>query len=452
MPIALVGTVHAQPIPVPDPQAPAAAQPLATSKIRIHIVSTQHTYVAMRFDVFSVATKRIAASSTGAIESRGEQAPVLELAPGLYKIVRAGEPFEAQVDFAVIAVTEPVADFVIVVDPDTFEFRGSGPLVGELPRGVSIGDFTLSLNAGGNMLFDQKRSVVGKTSGTAALIGLFGNFGLVIDKRPHFVDVDAAVQLDLVDPVTGSISPTRDRFEAAGLYSYKLNRYVGPYVRAGMRTRVFPGYLYLSRERGAGMVTINRLDGRNEVRLFGTGASPDDLRIRIASPFAPLRLQEEVGANFAAADLRLCLLTLAIKLAISTRVGFGFRQGITNGLLVVDGSEQADPLVLREVDDYSTLGPVVGANASITLARWLFGTAQLGVLAPLMNADKSASARTAGRLLIELSGTAGFRVPLATKRVFASADYTFALERDAFLTARTQFEHAILARVSVALF
>ena len=36
--------------------------------------------------------------------------------------------------------------------------------------------------------------------------------------------------------------------------------------------------------------------------------------------------------------------------------------------------------------------------------------------------------------------------------LFASADYTFYLERDAFLTARTQFEQAVMARATVTLF
>ena len=58
---------------------------------------------------------------------------------------------------------------------------------------------------------------------------------------------------------TGSVMPTHDRFQASGLYSYKLqNDYLGPYVRASMRTRIFPGYIYF--ENPADRITLNIVD------------------------------------------------------------------------------------------------------------------------------------------------------------------------------------------------
>jgi hypothetical protein len=53
---------------------------------------------------------------------------------------------------------------------------------------------------------------------------------------------------------------------------------------------------------------------------------------------------------------------------------------------------------------------------------------------------------------MDFSGTAGFKVPILTNLVTASADYSFRLERDAFITANTQFEHALMARANVTLF
>ena len=123
-----------------------------------------------------------------------------------------------------------------------------------------------------------------------------------------------------------------------------------------------------------------------------------------------------------------------------------------NGLLVMRGHDTDEPLRFREVDDYTTLGPVLGANASVTFARWLFGSAQFGLLAPLVHTDRTQSDNFGGRLLLDFSGSAGFKVPILTNVLFASADYTFRLERDAFITAETQFEHALMARASVTLF
>jgi hypothetical protein len=440
-----------EPEPEPDPVLPndPAHPPVSATGLRVHVISTRNTYVPMKFDVFAVDTRQLVASGAGAMESRGEEAPVLELRPGLYKIVRAGEPFEARADYA-IALVEPeaVTDYVIVVDPDSLEFRASGPQIGELPRGREIAGIRISLNGGGNLMFNQRRVAIGNTSGTTAQFGMFGNFGMVYDKGDHFVDLNAEMQLDLFDPVTGSIWPTHDRFQAAALYSFKLNNpYFGPYVRASMRTRIFPGYLYLERTNPV-MVEIHRLDGTIESSIRGLQANPDDLRIKVAQPFAPFRLQEELGANVKAIDLDLLL----IKLHVATRLGFGFRQGFMNGLLVPRGAnEDASPLILREVDNYTTLGPVLGANASVTFARWLFGSAQFGVLAPLTNRE-NAGRNFGGQLLVDFSGTAGFKVPILTDLLYASADYTFRLERDGFIVNNTQFEHQLMARANITLF
>jgi hypothetical protein len=445
------------PAPTPAPErdpAPSADTPTPTetpiSGLRVHVLTSRNTYVPMSFDVFSVETRRVVASGAGAVESAGEQPPILELKPGMYKIVRAGEPFETRVDFAIVTVVpDTVTDYLIVVDPDSLAFRGSGPVIGELPHGVELLGVRLSLNGGGNLTFNQMRNAVGTTSGTTAQFGLFGNFGLVIDKGVHFLDVSADLRLDLLDPVTGSITPTHDRFQAAALYSYKLdNEYLGPYVRASMKTRIFPGYVYF--DSPASTITLNIVDSQGRMlrsETLGSEANPDDLRFEVARPFAPLQLQQELGANLKAIDLDLLLL----KLNVGTRIGFGVRQAITRGLLVVDGDE-SDPVTLRQVDNYSTLGPVIGANASVTFARWLFGSGQFGLLVPVTNTGDSRSDSFAGRLLVDFSGSAGFKVPILTNLLFASADYTFRLERDAFITADTQFEHALMARANLTLF
>ncbi len=440
------------PVDQPQPEPPPTATEAPRAGLRVHILTSQNTYVPLNFDVFAVDTKQVVASSAGAVESRGEEAPILDLRPGTYKIVRAGEPFEARVDFAIATVIpDTVTDYLIVVDADSLNFRGSGPVVGELPRGVEIAGLRVSLNGGGTLMFNQRKNAVGQTSGTAAQFGLFGNFGLLFDKGDHLLDVAAELRLDLVDPYTGSVVPASDHFSASVLYSYKLNNpYLGPYVRGSMRTRIFPGYLYLQTSDDTTSVSITHKDGTVKTQTIGQEANPDDLRVKVANPFGPLLLQEELGANVKAIDLDLLL----VKLNVGTRIGFGFRQGIMNELLVVDGSskEGVNPILLHEVRDYSTLGPVIGATASVTFARWLFGSAQFGLLAPVVNTGKSQSDNFGGRLLLDFSGTAGFKVPILTNLLFASADYTFRLERDAFITSNTQFEHALMARASITLF
>jgi hypothetical protein len=272
---------------------------------------------------------------------------------------------------------------------------------------------------------------------------------MVYDEGPHFLTVDAKMQLNLQDPPTSGAFASTDYLEAGALYAFNINNeYVGPYARAGLKTRVFPGYLYLeSEEDASGQVTINRLDGSTETFAFGTEAHPDDLRIEVAKSFAPFILQEEIGANLKAVSLDLKLL----ELSVGTRAGWGFRQGITNGLYVVQGDERGGQVTLNEVDDYTTTGPLAGATANLVFARWLFGQAEIGALLPVQDSDRAGST-VAKRVLLDASGTAGLKFPALTSKLHASFDYTFRLQRDGFLTNRTMFDQIIMARVSLQLF
>lgn len=420
--------------------------------LRIHIVSTRGTYLPLEFDVFSVATRGVVASGRGALEARGEIAETFTLEPGLYRIVKSGEPFATRADFATAIVEEGyVTDFVIVVDHESGHFRGSGPITDELPEGLEIVGINLSLSGGGTLMLNQKLNPVGGTPGTTAVVGLFGNFGLVFDRNNHFLDVSSSLQLNVTDPARASPFSTSDLFEGSATYTYKINNpYIGPYGRASFRTHVFPGYLYLeSADSPSVTVNFQRADGTTQTRTFGNLANQDDLRVQVSKAFAPLILQEEIGANLKAVDLDLFLL----KLVVGTRIGFGLRQAFTNDLLVPVGPTTGSTITLREIEDYQTLGPVVGASGKVTVARWLFGSADFGMMVPVKDPGDFFDQRTfAQRLLFDFAGTAGFKVPVLTQLLYASFDYTFRLERDAFITNRTQFDHSLMGRVNVTLF
>jgi hypothetical protein len=434
--------------PIPDaPEAPAASE---TGILRLHVISTRNTYVPMSFDVFDTSSQTVVASGKGADEAVGQLAPQYDLPPGIYKIVRGGEAFHTNVDYATVQIVGgQELDYVIVVDPETLQFRGSGVVSGQLPTGTKIAGVRIALNAGGTLNLIHRENVVGGTSGVSWLAGLFGNFSMVYDRGSHFVSVTSDLALTLNDPAVASVASTQDRWDAAALYAFNLgNPYLGPYARASFSTRVFPGYLYLQEEnRDTVTVNIQRLDGTIETRTFGDDASQDDLRIKVAEPFAPIILQEEIGGNLKAVSLDLLLL----QLTVATRLGFGFRQGFVNELLVVRGDDKGTPVNLVEVDDYSTLGPVIGANGTVTFARWLFGAASFGMMVPLKDTD-DAGRDFGRRLLIDLSGTAGLKLPPITNFLFASFDYSMRLQRDGYISRRTQFDQTIMARVNLSLF
>ena len=451
---------EAEPEALPEPEVDPAyeADHADAVRMRIHAVTTRNTYSYVRLDVYDVDTQQLVATGRTTDRAAGDPPLAFDLPPGTYKIVRAGQPFDTRTDFATVQLTPgPDMDYVIVVEPATQAFRGSGIVTDELPEGVTIAGVRIALNAGGTLSVNQQHNVVGQTRGVHGLYGLFGNFSLIFDRDNHFLNVASDLDVQLLDRPAASLYATSDRFSADALYAYNLgNEFFGPYVRGSFRTAVFPSYLFLDSGRGPEdvepadvSVTRERLDGTTEERIFGTKATQDNLRVRLSDPFAPIILQQELGGNLRALTADLILLDVDI----GTRIGWAFRQGIVrdDSLYVLDGDRVGTDVLLREVDGYNTTGPTIGANATVNFARWLFGTGRIGLLAPVINTD-DAGDNFGERLLIDLSATAGFRVPILTDLLTASFDYTFRLERDGYLTQSTQIDQNVMGRLNVTLF
>jgi hypothetical protein len=456
--------------PAPTGNAPAAGTAAQVTEgktgLRVHIITTRSTYIEMPYDVFNVATKQVVAQGTGVDETQEKTPQVWELEPGLYKIVQHGQPFDSKTDFATAVVQAgQLTDFVVVVEPDTFQFRGSGVVSGELPKEHKLLGFRIAATVGGSLMLNERENVIGSTSGFTTVAALFGNFSLVFDRNNHFLSISSDQSLGLTGTPTSSIVRNTDRWEGSALYAYNFNNpYLGPYGRAWFKTQIAPGYLYLQSdapqvEVDVSPCALNKTCAAQPPRFFGAKANPDDLRARVADPFSPFILQEEVGANLKAVNLDLLL----IKLAVATRIGFGFREGFISNLLVVDESGEnpaAARVLLHKVDDYSTVGPVIGANANVTFARWLYGSSGFQMMLPVSSTDVELDNTVAGhpelgygaKILLDFTGTAGLRLPLFTDFLFGSFDWTFRLERDAFITARTQFDQTLMARVNLSLF
>lgn len=452
----LVPAVAAQPLqPAPEPAETTPAEgergvpEMATGTLRLHVIDTRNRYATIGLDVFRAETRQLVVSGESIDEARGEPALSWELAPGLYKIVPAGESFGVRTDFATVDI-EPgeIVDFVIVVDPATGNFRGAGIVTDGLPTGATVAGIRINLSAGGNLMLTQQANVVGETSGTTSMAGLFANFGMVFDRDNHYVDVRSDLELSLLDRPSASSFATTDLFTGEALYAYNINNpYIGPYIRGSFRTSLFPSYLYLESDSDTVTVTRQRINGTTETQTVGDQANQDDLRVELTPALSPIILQEEVGANLKAFSLDLSL----VQLDIGTRIGYGFRQGLVRDLYVVEGDHAGPSVTLVEVDDYSTHGPTAGANAQVSVTRWLFGKASVSALAPLKDQDRAGDS-FAERLLLSVTGTAGLRIPILTDLLHATFDYTFRLERDGYLTSDTQLDHTIMTRANVSLF
>jgi hypothetical protein len=424
---------------------------LKEAVLRLYVVTSRNTYARFPFDIYDVSSGDLIESGVSPDIAAGDEVLELRLPAGTYKIVRQGDPRDALIDFATVELDgETLTDYVIVIDPDSYAFRGAGVVSGELPKGVKLAGLRIALTGGAGANLGYRRKVVGTTPGLTSQVALFGNFSLLFDRGSHHLQVASDLNLSLTDPAFGKPYSSFDQFSGSALYSFNINNpWVGPYARAGFMTRVYPGYLYTDNEDQGTSVDVNiiRRDGTIENRLTGTSANLDDLRIKLSKPFGPFVLTEELGANLKALDLDLFILDVHI----ASRLGYGFRQGLTQDLLVVEGDDEGSPITLREVGNYYTHGPVIGADAKVSFARWLYGQGSFAAMAPLKDRDRAGDG-FGERLLIDLAGTAGLKLPAFTSFLYASFDYTFRLTRDGYLTSDTQFDQILMARLNLKIF
>ena len=434
-----------EPVVVADP----VVAPTGPGTLRLHVIDARNQYPVIDVDIYDATSGQRVASGTSVDETTGDDALSLELAPGTYKIVRAGDSFQTWTNFATVEVDAgETTDFVIVLDERGDTFTGSGVVTRELPRGREIAGIEVSLSGGGSLMMNTQRSVPGQTPGTTTVFGLFANFGLVFDKDNHYLDIRSDLELTLLDQPAASLFATTDHLTVEALYAYNIgNPYVGPYVKGSARTTLWESWLFLESESEEIVVNRTFADGTRDSEFRGVSANQDDLRIVLAGPFAPLILQEEVGVNLKAVSVNLLL----VKLNVATRLGYALRQGIMNDLFVVEGDAEGPIVELREVDDYDTHGPKVGADAQVTVTRWLFGKASAEAMYPLKDNERAGDTFTE-RLLWSVAATGGFRLPILTNLLEASLDYSIRLENDGYLTDDLQIDQTIMARGRVTLF
>jgi hypothetical protein len=390
----------------------------------VHVVSVQGRFAATDYDIFDVETHHVLAEGH-TLEALTENVDTVVVAPGQYKIVRQGAGFHAAVDFVNVLVPEGhVVNAVLVVDPENGQFRGGGVVANEVPEGHDIGGLHVGLSLGGDLMVNQRSHVVGTTDGLSTNIGLFGNFGAVLDTEPHLLSLSTIAELGLGARPFVPVARTHDRLQATALYTYKINNpYIGPYVRAAARTSLFPGYQYFDDET---TIILHDANGQPTGETVQVDAA-DKLRFQVSDSLAPFVLQESLGANLHAVDLA--------TLHVSTRVGYAVRHGWFPGLLVQDetlGAEISSIARFRTVPSYLTHGPEAGADATFKFFRLLYAQGGLNFLVPVEAAD---------HWILDAHASVGVNVG-----GIASFSYSMRTERDPFVVDSFQLDQTLFAR------
>jgi hypothetical protein len=229
-------------------------------------------------------------------------------------------------------------------------------------------DGRLSTKATFNVVSNS--NVVGQNDGTSLLLG--GNLlgGLDFIEGDHKVSNTLSYNTSWArTPVIDEFVKNNDSIQLENLYNYFLTDWIGPYARLSFETSLFPTERVTA---DAQNYEITELDG-------GIDARTTD-RLRLADPANPFELFQSAGI----------FLEPVRKQAIQAelRVGFGARETLASGVLVVQDDPDTAPVEVEELDDAIQAGAeaFLGAKGEFPEQRLSY---RLGATAliPFVNND-----------------------------------------------------------------
>jgi hypothetical protein len=349
--------------------------PVTWGAVRIEVTDDHRIPHRGSYEIISAETREVVGTGFGADTLQGEILQTWLLAPGLYRLVKVGKDFRALKDYATVQV--PEAGFVryrLVLDEDTGEFLGAGVLLpDEFATAMRENQrWFRSVVVGFDGSLVKSQNVVGAVNQTQYSASGYADAQLAFTAKPHQFTGLAQVEegVSQVIPQEGSPQPMlkgTDRLRADLLYTYSLEGRTGPYVRNSADSQAFPTHVLVTDET---TVLIEELDGSTTSETY---AANDTLRT--AGAGYPTLFREGVGINTS-------FLEKNRSTNFNLRLGYGMRQNLYGGALVMDDIASTEEIEYRAVDTWFEQGVEATIVASVRLPGWVVYATDVELFAP----------------------------------------------------------------------
>jgi len=338
--------------------------PVTWGALRIEVTDDHRIPHRGSYEIISAETREPVATGFGADTLQGELLQTWLLKPGLYRIVRPGRDFRALKDFASVDV--PEGGFVryrLVIDEETGEFLGSGVLLPDefatVLRENQRWFRSLVMGFDGSLVNSQ--NVVGATNQTQWSASAFADAQFSFSSKPHrFASLFQIEEgYSQVIPQEGDAQPPlkgTDRLRGDLLYSFSRKGRTGPYGRVSAESQAFPTEVLATED-----TTIRVMETDGTERSFDVAANST---FQSADWWHPTLLREGAGINTT-------FLEKNRSMNFNLRLGFGMRQNLYDGALVVDDLEGTEAIEYSAVDSFYETGIEATAVASVRLPGWV---------------------------------------------------------------------------------
>lgn len=393
--------------------------PAAWSGLQVHVVDEQFGSLRGSYELIRVEDREYVGVGFGTDEQAGEPVTTWIVPPGLYKIVRVGENYRARRDFSTVRLVEGrLTHFVLVLDKDTFDFKGGG----EVPEAEVFkpsGGFWGSLVLGADGSMNARSHAPGLPEGVSFTVRAFadGRLSAEIAGNPLLF----RLQIEEGQTKNPDIpwQNSTDRAKLDGLYVYQLAPWIGPYVRVGGETNLLPSDKFFGKEKTITWLDPNCPDG--QCSRVGT-------EVHLSPGFGNTNLKEGAGLN-----LRV-LKTIFAETTL--RTGLGGRHRIARDLLtaVSDGDTAA---TFERAASNDLVGFEATVLASARLTRFVILNLELDSLLPFDDPSN---------VVLDLDGSVALKLTS-----YVSVNYRLRFLRDRSLSKLDSLQQDVLLRFSLEL-
>jgi hypothetical protein len=345
------------------------------------------------YEIIRSDTREPVGMGFGTDTLQGEILQTWLLPPGLYRITRPGRNTRTLVDTVTVQV--PEAGFVryrLIQDEATGDLLGAGVLQPNDPstgERRSLGSWRPSLNVGANGTMVHNQNVVGAFNQTQFTGTAFIDGQAIYSEDAHRLSILLQVEegVSQIRPQDGEPLPlvkATDRLRFDTLYSWSFRRDAGPYARVSAQTQAFPTEVLVSED-----TTIRTRDARGVVlSSFDIDANES---FRLANAWSPTLLREGIGINKSFAKK-------ARSNAFNLRLGYGMRQNIYDGALVLDDLPDTQALEYTAVESFYEQGIETTVVASVRLPGWVVYSTNLEIFADFGSFTRSWNRTERGNL------------------------------------------------------
>lgn len=260
-------------------------------------------------------------------------------------------------------------------------------------------DGTLGISA--SLSMNSNQNVVGQTDGFSTLFGV----GLVggLDYLRGNYEMRNTLKLNesfARTPAVPEFLKTNDVVDVENLHNYFFTKWMGAFGRFNLRTNLFSTYDVRSEDINYVLVDDEGAVVDSNINEPVVGTSAQTVRTRLNGSFAPLDLSESLGVF--AEPIR------TVPFNLSTRVGFGARQTLADGVrIVADDAATENVVEVKSLENVVQAGAeaFVGIKGSLENKRITYTVGGSAMLPFLNNDARSRSTTELARLAAEANVT-----------------------------------------------